>query len=142
MTPSQLEEDSEDFENPFTYFVEAVEVLSHQAELQCNEMGNYNTPWEIQDNFLGRSAEVLGFSSSYLNSEQRARIVELAYLVEHLPKDALGSKTMLMTTHAGCIEAMHHQAWMPLREYAARLLKELEPAISRNNAFFAAKRGL
>jgi hypothetical protein len=120
--------EEEDHRNGFSYFVEALRVLSHGAEVQCEEMGNYNTPWEIGDNvmrgdFLANS-KVIG-----LTEEQRQEISKITASVKLLPEEAIAPTGMSMTTHAGCLAGMNHPSWEPLRAAARNLLILLDPAI-------------
>lgn len=130
-------DDAQDnFENSFWYYVKALRVLSHDAETQCEEMGNYNTPWEIRQDVGECGLYLIRPSASYLTWEQTEKIVELSTILEMLPREAVAPVGLLMTSHAGCIYAMNHPAWEPLREDARRLLARLEPAIRRNEAYF------
>lgn len=126
------------FENSFYYYVKALRVLSHDAETQCAEMGNYNTPWEIQDDVGTYGLYLTRPAASYLTWEQTEKIVELSTSLKALPREAINPVGMLMISHAGCIYAMNHPAWEPLRENAKKLLGLLEPAIERNEAYFQA----
>ena len=124
------------FENSFRVFIFSLEVLSHDAVTQCEEMGNYNTPWEIQRDVAHGGVALLGSSSCYLTWEQTEKVVALSVLLRELPQEAISPPGMLTTNHAGCITAMNHPAWEPLRREAAQLLVLLEPAIKRNEAYF------
>ena len=135
MSPGQIEP-SEEFENAFWYFLKALRVLSHDAEAQCEEMDNYNAPWEIQNDVAEGSLALLRSSTSYLTWEQTERMTELATALRALPQEAIAPKGMVTTNHAGCFVAMNHPAWVSLREIAEQLLVLLEPAIKRNEAFF------
>lgn len=124
------------FENAFFYYIKALRVLSYDAETQCEEMGNYNTPWELQADVGTSGTYLIRPAASYLTWEQTEKIVELSAALRVLPKEAIAPIGMLMTSHAGCIYAMNHPAWEPLRGEAAQLLALLEPAIKRNEAYF------
>ncbi|QAU24565.1 hypothetical protein EO087_11675 [Dyella sp. M7H15-1] len=128
----------EEFENCFLHFVQALQVLSHDADTQCEEMGNYNTPWEIQRDTAGSGLGSLRLSAPYLSWGQAEKIVDLVAALRRLPKEALSVPVphMKMIGHAGCITAMNHPAWEPLRKEATQLLVLLEPAIKRNEAYF------
>lgn len=126
----------ENFENCFLHFVIALRVLSHDATAQCEKMGNYNTPWEIQRDIVDGGLGSLRLLGPYLSWEQAEKIVDLIAALRRLPKDALSVLHLKMTTHVGCITAMNHLAWQPLRTEAAQLLQLLQPAIERNNAYF------
>lgn len=129
-------DDREEFENSFFYFTKALQVLSHDAATQCKEMGNHNTPWEIQDDASSGGLGSLRLSAPYLSWEQAEKIVDLVAALRRLPKEALSVPHIKMIGHIGCITAMEHPAWEPLRKEAKELLVLLEPAIERNQAYF------
>ena len=126
----------EEFENCFLHFVMALQVLSHDAATQSEEMGNYNTPWEIQRDTAGSGLGSLRLSALYLSWEQAEMIVDLVAALRRLPKEALSVPHMKMTSNVGCLTAMNHPAWEPLRKEAEQLLQLLEPAIKQNEAYF------
>lgn len=125
----------DEFENCFLHFVDALRVLSHDAAAQCEEMGNYNTPWEIQRDITGRGLGSLRLSALYLTWDQAEKILDLVAAVRRLPYEAIAVPHMEMTSHVGCITAMNHPAWEPVRKEAAQLLQLLEPAIQGNQAY-------
>lgn len=129
----------EEFENCFLHFVEALRVLSHDAAMQCEEMGNYNTPGEIQDDASSGGLGSLRLSAPHLSWEQAEKIVDLVAALRRLPKEAISVPHMKMTSHVGCITAMNHPAWEPLRKEAGELLVLLEPAIEKNQAYFQSR---
>jgi len=126
----------EDFENCFLHFVEALRVLSHDAATQCEEMGNYNAPWEIKDNAYSQGLASLRMSALYLSWEQAEQIVDLVAALKQLPKEAIAPPDMLTTNHIGSITAMNHPAWESLRKDAKELLASLEPAVHKNEIYF------
>ena len=126
----------EEFENCFLHFVTALQVLSRDATRQCDEMDNYNAPWEIRDDAASGGLGSLRLSAPYLSWEQAEKIVDLVAGLRRLPKEALSVSHMKMTGHVGCITAMNHPAWEPLRKEAEQLLQLLEPAIKKNGAYF------
>jgi hypothetical protein len=131
------DEEHDLFENSFFYYVKALLILSHNADTQCEEMGNYNTPWEIQADVGTSGIYLIRPAASYLTWEQTEKIVELSAALKALPREAIAPIGMLMTSHAGCLYAMNHPAWEPLRERAKELLVLLESAIKRNQAYFS-----
>jgi hypothetical protein len=126
----------DNFEHSLWHYVKALQVLSHDAETQCEEMGNYNTPWEIQHDVGEAGLYLIRPKGCYLTGEQTETIAELSAALLELPEEAIAPAEMLMTSHAGCIYAMSHPAWEPAREGAKRLLELLEPAIRKNAAYF------
>lgn len=135
MSSSEMS-DQEVFENTFYYFITALRTLSRDAYSQCTDMDNYNTPSEIQSDTASRGLGTLRLSAHYLDWEKAEAIVDLVAALRRLPPEALSVPYLSMTRHAGCITAMHHPAWSPLREQAARLLEMLGPEIERNTAYF------
>lgn len=133
---SEEMDNQEVFENTFFYFTKALRVLSSDAATQCEEMVNYNTPWEIQRDVAAGGLGSLRLSAPCLSWEQAEKIVDLVAGLRRLPKEALSISHIKMTDHVGCITAMNHPAWDPLRKEAEQLLHLLEPAIKKNEAYF------
>ena len=74
------------FENAFFYYIKALRVLSYDAETQCEEMGNYNTPWELQADVGTSGTYLIRPAASYLTWEQTEKIVELSAALRVLRK--------------------------------------------------------
>jgi len=134
-------EKGEEFENTFLSFVEALKVLSFDAEEQCEVMGNYNVPWEIQDDVLRGCHSVARSPSSYLTPEQTQKVEELAGQLQALPVEAVAPMNVMTDNNMGSIICMRHEAWNPLRQNATELLRLLRPAIERNQAYFQSPSG-
>ena len=132
-------DDREGFELAFHYFIEALRVLSHDVEMQCEEMGNYNVPWETRHDVSDGGSALLHLPENYLTKVQNESVAKLVFALNNLPTEAAAPPNMLTTNHLGSIAAMNHPAWGPLRRDAARLLQLLEPAIRQNEAYFAAR---
>jgi len=64
----------EEFENCFLHFIQALQVLSHDATTQCEEMNNYNPPWEIQHDTTSSGLGSLRLSAPYLSWEQAKKL--------------------------------------------------------------------
>ena len=135
MTPEDTDL-KEDFETSFYHFVKSLQVLSHDPMVQCREMGDHNTPWEIQRNAADGGLGTLRLSGLYLKWDQTERIVDLVAELRRLPKEAIVPPHMTTVDHAGSFTAMNHPAWAPLRLEAAQLLQLLAPAIAKNEAYF------
>jgi hypothetical protein len=123
--------DREDLDwNSFYYFVQALKILSHAAEQQCNEMGNYNTPWELRHEVTRTE---YFFSSPYpaLPKDVCAEIRHLYSLLYALPEAAMAPMGANMLTHAGCVAAMSHPSWQQPREIAKDVLENLPPLIEQ-----------
>jgi len=118
----------------FFYFVEALRILSLDADRQCEAMGNFNTPWEICDDIYG--GKYIDHPTIGLSKEHNKAIASLLSGLEKLPEDAIVSPGLDMESHAGCIQAMRHPAWEPMRQEASRLIEILEPVIRKNHEYF------
>jgi hypothetical protein len=129
--------DSDYFENAFFYFVKALQLLALDADLQCQQMGNYNVAWELQQDVAQGGWDSARSPSSHLTPGQADEVIRLARMLEELPDEAISPKGLLTTNYEGSIAAMNHLSWVPLRRQAAELLKLLEPAIERNALYFA-----
>jgi hypothetical protein len=139
MNDDQKERD--DFENGFFYFVDALKVLGLDAEAQCEEMGDYNVPWELQHDISEGGLAIARSPAGYLTSEQTNKVLELSSALNDLPKEAIAPPGTLTTSHSGSLTAMNHAAWAPMRQMAAQLLQLLEPAIERNREYFSEEGG-
>lgn len=135
MTSTDMD-DHESFENAFHYFVQALDALSSDAAKQCSDMDNFNVPWELQRDAAGGGLGVLRLSAHYLSWSQAEGILDVVAALRRLPTEALYVSHLKMTGDVGCLTAMNHPAWGPLRISATQLLKLLAPAIERNEAYF------
>ena len=125
---------TESDQNGFSYFVKALEILSMDAETQCEAMGNYNTPWEIQHD-VADSATLSESPILRFTYEQQDAIRDISRRLLILPMAAIAPDGMAMTTHSGCIAGMRHPDWEPLRVKAKQLLALLKPAIAENRRY-------
>jgi hypothetical protein len=123
------------FETAFDHFVAALRVLSHDAETQCDEMGSYNTPGEIQFDVVGSGLGILRISAEWLDWAKAEKLLDLVAGIRRLPSEALYVPHLSMTSREGCLVAMGHPAWAPLRSDAAMLLTLLAPEIERNERY-------
>jgi hypothetical protein len=138
MSSTELD-DRESFENVFHYFLTTLRVLVSDAVSQCHAMGTHNTPWEIQRDMVSGGLGSLRLSARTLSWEQAEKILDIVAAVRRLPREAIAVPNMSMTSHVGCMTAMGHPAWEPLRSEAAALLVFLEPAIQANTAYIESK---
>jgi len=129
-------DDREAFETLFLSFTQALQVLSHDAATQCEEMGNYNAPWEIQHDVQDGCFLLLRSPETHLTGEQSEALRDLTEALENLPREAVAPTGMTTTNHEGCLTAMRHPAWISLRERAVPLLQLLVPLIQKNAAYF------
>jgi hypothetical protein len=123
--PMSLEES---FHNCFSYFIEAVEVLSLDAAEQCEVMDNFNVAREIQQDVHDDGTALINWPVAYLSPSERDAIAQLITPLMALPPAAL-----LRHEHK---QAMSHPAWAELRLAANRLRVQLDDAIKRNREFF------
>lgn len=129
-------DDRDVFETLFLSFIRALHMLSNDAATQCEKMGNYNVPWEIQHDVQDGCLLLLQSPEIRLTEEQSIKLKGLAEALGGLPKEAVAPTGMVTTNHMGCLTAMKHPAWSPLRKSAARLLELLVPLIQKNAAYF------
>ena len=117
-----------------TIYWPALNALASDPQTACEATGNYNTPWEIQDELVNygylANSEALA-----LDAEQRDGMLKLAEELKLLPPDAIAPQGAIMTSPAGCLQAMQHPAWEPLRRQAVYLAEILEPAFDRTEDF-------
>lgn len=113
----------------------ALNALASDPQTACEAMGNNNTPWEIQDELVSY-AYLANSEALALDLEQRAGMLKLAEELKRLPPEAIAPAGAIMTSPTGCLEAMLHPAWKPLRLQAAGLAELLEPAFDRSEDFF------
>lgn len=137
MSVSQSEQD--DFENGFFYFVDALKILEMNAEAQCEHVGNYNVPWELQHDVSGGGMALVRSPASYLTREQADKVIELSLALNGLPQEAMAPPGLLTSDHVGSLMAMNHVSWAFMRQKAAQLLQLLDSAIQKNKSYFGLK---
>jgi hypothetical protein len=129
---TQEEDDHGSFKS---WYQTALNALASDPQTACEAMGNYNTPWEIQQDIMDFSY-LRNSLALALDEEQRTGMFLLEEGLRHLPLDAIAPPGALMTSHEGCLQAMRHPAWEPLRQQAVRLAELLEPAFDRTEDYF------
>jgi hypothetical protein len=92
-------------------------------------MGDYNTPWELQ-NDIEAGAYLVG--KGILDASDEKAIAAIATAIRALPKDALTGGIEREQNLLG----MRHPAWVELRETAAKLVAQLQPAADRTAEYF------
>lgn len=135
MKPNQDELD--DFENAFFYFVRALEVLGLPAEAQCEQMGNYNVSWELRHDASSGAMAITEMATGRLTAEQSDRVAGLISALADLPDEAIAPPGIRTDNHVGSLMAMRHASWDPVRREAVNLLALLESAILRNDRYFS-----
>ena len=119
----------------WTIYQPALIALASDPQTACDAMGNYNAPWEIQDELINYGY-LANSKALALDAEQRDGMLKLAEELKLLPSEAIAPVGAIMTSPAGCLQAMQHSAWKPLRTQAVRLAELLEPAFDRSEDFF------
>ena len=120
----------ESFHNCFFYFMQAVDVLSLDAEKQCEAMGNFNVAWEIQHDVRDGAAALINWPIGYLSLTEQDAVSQIALFLGELPEAAL------LPDH---MQAMSHPAWVDLRIAAKRLRVQLDDAVKKNREYFKKK---
>ena len=128
---------AEDHDTFFSIYQNALNALASEAEVACDAMGEVNVPWQIQDE-IGSHAWLADSPALGLDDEQRDGIKQLALAVKALPPEAVAPPGAYMESTEGCLKAMRHPAWAPLRREAARLAELLEEAFDRSDDFLHA----
>ncbi len=121
----------ESFENGYYYFVQALELLSLPADVQCQRMGDYNVAWELKRDVSAAEYLLRSPSSSRLSPVQRRAIEELLSELDRVPTDRLRGGA----GRAANLEAMGDPSWKSLRPLATELLRVLEPATKECRRF-------
>ena len=122
----------ESFENGYYYFVEAVEVLSLPADVQCQRMDSpYNLAWELIHDLGAGEYLLRSPSSSRLSQAQRHAIATLLADLDGVPSELFVGGGRVRN-----LEVMSQPVWQSLRLRAAQLLRELEPATEECRRFF------
>ena len=106
----------------YYYLKRSLEVLSHDAEEQCEELDYCNVSWEIRDDFRKNAEAALKYGGEIFSPEQRSHIEALWRGVTEIP-DSVVNVAKNRTEH---LLAMKHQCWVPLRESARKLLKDFD----------------
>jgi hypothetical protein len=125
--------EQEAFELAYHYFFQALEILASDAKTQCERVGNYNVAWELKNDVSG-VIHMFNLSERLLR-EQKSEILGLVAALDAIPSEILRTAT----NAADNLNAMNHPCWVPLRKRAAELIKLLEPATKKNEAFFKSK---
>jgi hypothetical protein len=116
----------------FQIFSQCLRALSYEPAAACEEMGNYNSAGEIWYELTSSFPYISNSPTIALDAEQRVVLTALISKLKELPAEAMAPKGTMPTSHAACLIAMEHPAWIPLRVLAVKLMEMLEPAIKRN----------
>jgi hypothetical protein len=118
------------FHNGFRVFLEALSLLAKPAEVQCEEMGDYNVAWELRDDVS--AGEYLAKSNfGQLSPAEAAAIISFMPALKSVPVSELPAGS----GRSANLAAMQHASWAPLRTQAANLLVLLGPATQRNASY-------
>jgi hypothetical protein len=134
MSDAITQEDA-DRHNFWVVYRTALNALAGDPESACEAMGNHNAPWEIQHDIMDY-ADLSDSEALALGEDQRTGIFLLDEGLRQLPADAIAPAGALMTSREGCLQAMCHPAWEPLRQQAVHLAALLEPAFDRTKNYF------
>ena len=120
-------EEGEAYANALYYFYSALEVLSEDAEKQCEIMGNFNVAWELRDDATRDASAVLNLAGEQLSDEQRAGIQRLLADVAAVP-DSVVNVPNVKEEH---LRAMNNPVWDQVRLDAKELISLLGPELKR-----------
>lgn len=118
--PSMSDSEKERFQSLARVFLNTVEVLSESAESQCEIMDYHCVAFElIDDANLGR--DVIESEFCVFTESQKKSVRDFLAALNKIPSEL---KTYTVDRGEN-IEAMSHDAWIPIRERATKLLIEL-----------------
>lgn len=130
MTTSPEPFDEEDVDhNTFHFFFRSLTILSYEAERQCEEMGDFNTAWELKNDVMNGES-LLG--SNFLTDLEKRCISVLLAALEPIPVNEMPAGV----GRAPNLEAMNHPAWLDVREFAKYACIELAEKAMINDAYF------
>ena len=119
----------EAFHNGFYYFLCAVEVLSHDPERQCAEIGDYNVAWELKNDVMA-GRYLLG--TGFLPANEERCITNLLDSLKPVSVNEMPSGD----GRGPNMQAMSNPVWVPLRTQARRVREELEAFSEVNRSYF------
>lgn len=120
----------ESFRNGCHYFLQALEILSHEPERQCKEMGDYNTAWELKDDVMA-GRYLLG--QGFLLAAEEAAIARLLKALEAVDVRGMPGGDGREPN----LKAMANASWAPVRALAKTVLWQLRSVDEANRAYFA-----
>ena len=123
----------ESFEYSLHNFLQWLDVMTLQPVELCNVWGNYNVAWELVSDLKSDGNAAISNPYSYLNAYQKEEIQRFLGSLANIPQSVLVGATSVSANQ----EAMSHPCWLPFKGSASALLKTLEPAATRNKAYFA-----
>jgi hypothetical protein len=126
-----------DHGNFHTIYWWTLKALAEEPKAACDAKGNYNTPWEIQDELVNYAYLATSAALAF-DATQRNGMLKLAEELKSLPREAIAPEGVNMQSAAGCLQAMQHPAWQPPRMRARHLLEALAPAFERSEAYWEA----
>ncbi len=116
--------------NAYHVLLFMLEVLASPADAQCEQMGDFNTAWELRDDAL--AAHDL-MDTGFLTEQQEAAVLEFLASVDPIPVASMPSGA----GRAVNLAAMQHPAWGPIRALASQLIDALGPVSQANRAYLA-----
>lgn len=114
------------YQNYMSQLHGVLEVLSSGAEEQSRLMGAYNAPWEMWQDGSDFIEAVMSLEKGRLDAATLSRLHELHTALAGLPPEAVNPEGQIMTTAQGCLAALGHPAWSPVRMHAALCLPSIE----------------
>lgn len=124
-------EDRDNFENSYCYFIHSLEVLAAPPEDACELLGNFNVSFETKFD-IEAGTYLFNFAYCPFSLEQRNTINILMENLREIPVDVLA----YTEAPSKSLENMKHPCWIPLRKKAKNLLDLLSPITKRNQEYF------
>jgi len=112
----------EQYQNYLSQLHATLEVLSAGAQEQCELTGAYNAPWELRQDGVDFIESVLALANGKLEEPTTIKLLALGETLAALPADAISPEGQDTTTAEGCLFALNHPAWTPVRSAAASCL--------------------
>jgi len=122
----------EAYESAYYYYFQALELLTQDAETQCERLNFFNVAWEIVDDINRGAEQLTGLPGGSLTDAQRQGILELAGALNNVPKSVL----FCTNSREGHLRSMAHPCWDALRQMAANLVERLSSETRKNAEFF------
>ncbi len=125
-------EEGELYANYLGHFYTNLEVLSEDAEKQCEIMDYFNVAWELRDDATRGASAVLNLAGDQLSEEQRASIQRLLVDVTAVPDSVVN--VPMGSAKEEHLRAMKNSVWDQVRLDAKELISLLGPEIKRVKA--------
>ena len=123
--------DEENFEQSYSNFFNALELMAEDAETQCKIMDYYNVACELKDD-IAIGIYLLKIAPGKLSDIQIKAIKNFLAEVETLPEYLFNGTTIDVDS----LSNMRQPCWTHIREQAVKLIQILKPATIKNKAFY------